>query len=74
MAMNGDRKTNIFGKLVRFGKLVMGEVHVGEREVVVGRSRTRTKTGWFLLALASYLAFCLYCCDQPESGNRNWVI
>ena len=22
MAMNGDRKTNILGKLVRFGKLV----------------------------------------------------
>ena len=72
MAMNGDRKTNIFGKLVRFGKLGRGEE--GEREVVVGRSRTRSKTGWFLLALASYLAFCLYCCDQPESGNRNWVI
>jgi hypothetical protein len=30
MALNGDRKTNIFGKLVRFGKLVMGVVHVGE--------------------------------------------
>ena len=30
MAMNGDRKTNIFGKLVRFGKLVSGEE--GERE------------------------------------------
>ena len=75
--MNGDRKTNIWGKLVRFGKLVrqyrQNQSGKGDFSSVRASRRPESneikQAGFLPLGC---LAFCLFCCDQPERGARNW--